>query len=133
LVQAPDTHSAEAALIVWHPEQWFPETISSRADNPASFLVSAATQTPLDFVQIATNTKKMYRETIVGNSEETLPCKANGDERDIQPCLDYMRHFVNRAKYVRYEGFVYATDLSRRWRNEAFVVQELNHLLPEDV
>ena len=73
-------------------------------------------------VQIITNIRKLYREIKVGNPLTQLrPSPLQGDHQDITCCLDYMRHFVNRAKHVRFEGFVYATDLSSVFETVALV------------
>ena len=146
LVRAADTHSAETSLIVWHLEQWLRETINSQTRNPETFLLSGSSKKLLDVVQIATNVKKMYREIYVGHPQSPLrPSEKAGDEQDIQCCLDYMRHFVNRAKHVRYEGFVrtegfvYATDLSSVFETSAllrsmlFLVHGAEKLLTPDV
>jgi hypothetical protein len=122
MVRVPDTHFAETGIIVWHLEQWLRDTIKFQTDHPETFLLAADTGKALDVVQIITNIKKLYGEIKVGNPLKRLrPSPLQGDDQDIICCLDYMRHFVNRTKHVRFEGFVYATDLSSVFETVALV------------
>jgi hypothetical protein len=106
MVRAPDTHSAETSLIVWHLEQWIRDSIRLQADNPDMFLFTNSGK-PFDIVHVLTNIRKLHKELRVGNPKEHLrPSTLQGDKQDIPTCLDHMRHFVNRAKHVRFHGFV---------------------------
>ena len=125
VVRAPDTHSAETSLIVWHLEQWIRDSVRLQADSPNTFSFATGGGGPgkaFDIVQVLTNIRKLHDLLEVGNPKERLRASTlQGDKQDISACLDHMRHFINRAKHVRFDGFVYATDLSSIFETTALI------------